>query len=174
MLELLIGLGLYYYFSNDEPAVIGKMHTHRFIPVFKQLPRDGGTKFNLGFTKGKSGVYIIKENGKIVYIGYSYSNLYKTITRHFQNWNHRYQRVVTYANLVHSNRYTIRVVFTSPNKAKKLEEALTTKYQPRDNDQIVFPEEYEEEEEIIKEHKKVVKEYESTDKWDYPPDWDDF
>lgn len=171
MIDILIGLGLYYYFSIDEKASIGKMNTHRFIPVFKRLPKDG-TKYNIGFTKGKTGVYIIKENGIIVYIGYSYTDLYPTITRHFQNWNHRYQRVVTYANLVDSNRYTIRVVLTHPNKAKQLEEALTTKYQPRDNYDIVFPDEFEEEALIEKQHKKVIAEYENTDKWDYPPDWD--
>ena len=34
----------------------------------------------------KSGIYIIKQNDKIVYVGQSGYNLYKTMYRHFQSW----------------------------------------------------------------------------------------
>jgi hypothetical protein len=45
-------------------------------------------KTNFGFTENKSGVYLIKSKrtNKIVYVGYSASNLYKTMYRHFQSW----------------------------------------------------------------------------------------
>jgi predicted GIY-YIG superfamily endonuclease len=79
---------------------------------------------------GKSGVYIIKENGKIVYVGYSASNLYKTMYRHFQQWNDRQQQRKVYTNPA---IVTVRVVLTPPSKADKLEKALIIKYKPRDN-----------------------------------------
>jgi excinuclease UvrABC nuclease subunit len=88
-------------------------------------------KTNLpGLTK-KSGVYVIKENDKIVYIGYSESNLYKTLYRHFQSWNHPFQEVITYAGK--RKNYSVRVVLCSPAKAARLERALIMKHQPRDN-----------------------------------------
>jgi hypothetical protein len=37
--------------------------------------------------KGKSGVYVIRERGVVVYVGESSANrLYETLTRHFQTW----------------------------------------------------------------------------------------
>jgi excinuclease UvrABC nuclease subunit len=93
---------------------------------------DGKTRFS--GTQGKTGVYIIRENEKIVYIGYSSRNLYKTMYRHFQAWNHSTQEVVTYAGKLKKHRYTIRVVTCEKSTAMKLERALIIKYKPRDND----------------------------------------
>lgn len=118
--------------KKDERQSIGKMHKTKFVPVFKSLEGDR-SKFNLKGTQGKSGCYIIKENGKIVYVGYSGSNLYKTITRHFQDWNDRSQDRITYDVSKYRKKYTIRIVFASPTKAKQLEKDLILKYQPRDN-----------------------------------------
>lgn len=81
----------------------------------------------------KSGIYLIKENNTIVYIGYSGTNLYKTMYRHFQQWKHRSQEVVTYAGKRH--KYTVRVVLCTPAQAARLERALIVKHQPRDNKQ---------------------------------------
>ena len=82
----------------------------------------------------RAGVYIIgkKINGKpqIVYVGYSATNLYKTMYRHFQNWNDTSQQRVTYKQL---SDVFIRVVFCGGQKAALLEEALILKYKPRDN-----------------------------------------
>jgi len=36
--------------------------------------------------KRSCGVYAIKENGRVVYVGSSRQRLYDTITRHFQRW----------------------------------------------------------------------------------------
>jgi excinuclease UvrABC nuclease subunit len=84
-------------------------------------------------TTKKTGCYIIKENDKIVYIGMSKTNLYKTLYRHFQTWHHSQQEVITYVNKLKSNRYTVRVVYCTPLQAEKLERALIIKYKPRDN-----------------------------------------
>lgn len=84
-------------------------------------------------TVNRTGVYIVKENNKIVYVGMSRTNLYKTLYRHFQQWNHSLQEVVTYANKLKRHRYTVRVILCTPLQAEKLERALIIKYKPRDN-----------------------------------------
>ena len=105
-----------------------KMKKSRFFKIYN---RD---KLNtaLGLRPGsQTGVYLIKENETIVYVGHSSSNLYKTFTRHFQSWEDRQHRT-TYANRS-SDKLTARVIFTTPAKARALEKALVLKYQPRDN-----------------------------------------
>ena len=80
----------------------------------------------------KSGVYMIKENNKIVYIGCSRKNLYKTVYRHFENWNHPAQDVVTF-NVNGKKKYTFRVIYCSVLQAQTLEKVLINKLKPRDN-----------------------------------------
>ena len=84
----------------------------------------------------KSGVYLIKEKdtGTIRYVGFSGSDLYKTMYRHFQQWDHPSQPVVTYANKPREN-YLVRVVYCTPKQAAALEELLIIKYKPVDNPQ---------------------------------------
>lgn len=44
--------------------------------------------------KGKSGVYVIRERGEVVYVGESHAGrLYETLTRHFQTVRHEAQEV---------------------------------------------------------------------------------
>ena len=44
--------------------------------------------------RGKSGVYVIRQNGEPVYVGASFSDrLYDTMTRHFQTVRHEAQEV---------------------------------------------------------------------------------
>lgn len=97
-------------------------------------PYLAGGKTRFAGLQGKTGIYIIRENKKIVYIGYSSRNLYKTMYRHFQSWNHKQQEVVTYANKLSRHRYTVRVVTCEKAAAIKLERALIIKHKPRDND----------------------------------------
>jgi hypothetical protein len=105
------------------------MKVFKFIPPYTA---DGKTKFP---ERGKTGVYLIKENGKIVYIGYSLNDLYKTMYRHFQTWNHTGQEVVSY-NAKGSDTYTVRVVYCTPSQADRLERYLIRKHKPRDNKYI--------------------------------------
>ena len=105
------------------------------MKVFKYIQpytADGKTKFP---ERGKTGVYLIKENNKIVYIGYSMNDLYKTMYRHFQTWNHSGQEVVSY-NHKGNDIYTVRVVYCSPAQASRLEKYLIKKHKPRDNAQV--------------------------------------
>lgn len=102
------------------------------MKVFKFWPpyqANGHTTFPE--TTNRSGVYLIREGEKLVYIGYSATNLYRTMYRHFQRWNHRGQEVVSYAGS--SKRYTVRVVLCTPAQAARLEKALIIKNRPRDN-----------------------------------------
>jgi hypothetical protein len=106
------------------------MKKFKFLPPYT----DKG-KCNFPEAKERSGIYIIKENAKIVYVGESGYNLYKTLYRHFQRWNHKYQEVVTYAAKLKQNKYTVRLVFCTAKQAIALEKALIIKYNPRDNEQ---------------------------------------
>lgn len=84
--------------------------------------------------RDRPGVYVIIENGVPVYVGMSKTDLYKTMYRHFQQWNDRTQVRVTY----NPNNPAIktRVVYTNtPNQAATLERALIIKLAPRDNPQ---------------------------------------
>jgi hypothetical protein len=102
------------------------MKQSKAIPPYNKL---GRANYPI---RGKSGVYIIYENDKPVYVGYSQSDLYKTMYRHFQNWNHTGQEVVSYLSLMDSNKYTVRVIYCTPKQATSLEKQLIIKYQPRD------------------------------------------
>lgn len=105
----------------------------QFVKLRAATPYNAKGGTNFPFLINKTGVYQIKENGKLVYVGYSAENLYKTMYRHFQKWNHRGQVVVTYADRMQQNRYTVQVTLCSPAKAMKLEKALILRYVPRDN-----------------------------------------
>lgn len=104
------------------------MKVFKFIAPYTA---NGKTKFP---ERGRTGVYLIKENGKTVYVGYSENDLYKTMYRHFQTWNHRSQEVVSY-NAKGNNNYTVRVIYCTPTQAGRLEKYLIKKHKPRDNAQ---------------------------------------
>lgn len=138
--------------------IAGRIQKIRYIPVYKELPTDGRPgKLNIGFAKGKSGVYLIKEDGVIVYVGQSSSDLYTTISRHFQQWIDNGRERITYDSNLHRYRYTVRIVFVSPTRALRLEEALIRKHRPRDNSfklhQIeLYPAEEMKQQEILQEY----------------------
>lgn len=105
------------------------------------------TTFNI---RNVPGVYLIYENDFLVYVGYSESNLYKTMYRHFQDWSTSKQ----YRAIYNPDKVLIRVIYTKTGgKAKKLETALIIKYKPRDNANLYLNFEADEKEE------KVFKEY---------------
>lgn len=80
--------------------------------------------------KTGAGAYIIAKKGEFLYVGYSETDVKKTMYRHFQTWNDKTQYRVTYSYL---KDIVCRVIFTTPKKAQRLEEALILKYKPRDN-----------------------------------------
>ena len=103
-----------------------KLFKSRNIPVYT---KDG--KSNIAFSRGKAGVYMIYAPfGQLRYIGFSGSQLEKTILRHFQSWEDNKQVRVSYAN---KDLYSVRIVLTTPTRAAALERALIVKYKPVDN-----------------------------------------
>lgn len=80
--------------------------------------------------RNRSGVYLIKLAGEIVYVGSSGSDLYKAMYRHLQVWE-TYLPVVTYVDSLKD--ITCRVIYCTPKQATALEIMLIRKYQPRDN-----------------------------------------
>ena len=81
------------------------------------------------------GVYIIRNKNQILYVGYSGTDLYKTMYRHFQKWNDKDQVRVEYKNI---KNLKVDIILTSTKiEASRLEKALIIKYKPRDN-----PEQY--------------------------------
>lgn len=96
-------------------------------------PYDDNGKANFGDMKNKAGVYLIKENGNIVYVGYSKNNVYRTMYRHFETWNHAGQDVITYKTRLARNEYKVRVIKCTPEQAMRVEAMLIFKYKPRDN-----------------------------------------
>lgn len=105
------------------------MKKFKFLPPYK---KPGQTSFPE--TQNRSGVYLVKENNRLVYIGMSARNLYKTLYRHFETWDHPSQVVVTYKSRLKKHKYTVRVVLCTPGQAARLERLLILKYNPRDND----------------------------------------
>jgi len=134
------------------------MKKYKFFPPYQ---RTGKTTFP--DTQQKAGVYLIKENDKITYIGYSAVNLYKTMYRHFQRWHHRTQEVVSYESRMKQNRYTVRVVLCTAIQAARLERALIKKHRPRDNENKY--KQYE----ITVADLSIVEKYEASEIWGDPP-----
>lgn len=84
--------------------------------------------------RNKAGVYIIYKSHKAVYVGFSRTDVYKALYRHFQKWNDPRQVRVTYSG---SNEHIkVRVIYCNTSiNADRLEKALIIKLKPVDNPQ---------------------------------------
>lgn len=112
------------------------MKTFERVSVYARKPKNGKPgKTNLPLFKKQMGVYKIFENGRLVYIGSSISNLYSTILHHFSGWqDSRSPSRITYKTKVPKNRYEIEVTVTkNATETYSLEEMLIAKHKPRDN-----------------------------------------
>jgi excinuclease UvrABC nuclease subunit len=104
----------------------------RALRKIKLYKKDGG--FNILHLKGKSGVYLIYQKNKLVYVGRSSTNrLYKTITRHFQQWNDKAQEGRISYHTDKKTDFSIKVYITKKADAYPLECSLILRYRPRDN-----------------------------------------
>jgi len=82
----------------------------------------------------RPGVYLIKENGRLVYIEHSKINMYRTMIRHFEYWSSTYGwNVTTYRDRLKRKKYTVKVILTTAAQAARMEKALIQKHRPRDN-----------------------------------------
>jgi len=117
------------FILQDKIKGIGELKVSKFYPVY--IKNKLNSRLGLLQSKKQKGVYILKKNNEIVYVGYSGSNLYKTLTRHFQSWEDRKQTRITYSK---SENIKARVILTTTaQQAAKLEKALILKYKPTDN-----------------------------------------
>lgn len=89
---------------------------------------------------GRSGVYVIRQRGRIVYVGESHKGrLYETITRHFQTWRRKkrwfagvfskHDPGLTYAR----DAVEVAVRVYPAAKAYEAQNALIRRLDPRDN-----------------------------------------
>jgi hypothetical protein len=95
--------------------------------LLEPYTKDGKTTFS---QRNKPGVYLIYKNGELRYIGMSENNLYRTMYRHFQNWDKSKQERVQYKYLA---GIKCRVIYCTAAQAIKLEKALIVKLKPTDN-----------------------------------------
>jgi len=94
----------------------------------KPYNENGKTNFKI---RHKAGVYLIFKAGEIRYIGFSRTDVYKALYRHFQTWKDPIQQRITYKNI---KGIKVRVVYcNTPKDADRLEKALIIKMQPPDN-----------------------------------------
>lgn len=105
------------------------MRRTKYLPPYTDT---GRTTFP---ARQRPGVYVIKKAGRLRYIGFSTTDVYKALYRHFQVWNDRSRpdpRVV-YRQLADVR---VRVIYTdNASQAARLERALIIRFQPPDNPQ---------------------------------------
>ena len=99
---------------------------------------------NYNLKQTGAGCYIIKKDGKVIYVGLSRIDVKKTMYRHFQQWN---DNRTTWAKLHFTNGYerttyvnedrakfSVKIIFTPDGReAGILEQLLIKKLKPRDN-----------------------------------------
>lgn len=118
------------------------MSTYRRTRLRPPYNPDGSTAFP---ARGVPGCYLIyKEHDDVVgvshelrYVGYSASDVYKALYRHFQTWNDKQvDRGERSERTVYSVRKDIRVrviYCRTAAQARELEKALILRYRPTDN-----------------------------------------
>ena len=117
--------------ENGMPEKI-KVHFSKWFEPYKSWQRTNYPKIT-----NKYGVYFIrkKSNLEIVYIGFSRSNLYKALYRHFQYYNdngsNNGQRRIYYDNAA---KYEVAILISSQKHAAKLEKHYIFEYRPKDCD----------------------------------------
>jgi len=105
-------------------------HTDFFSPY--STGKTGKRKANIS-TEKKAGAYVIrsKKTKEVIYIGFSGSDLYKTILRHFETWNDKHQQRYVYQ----PGSYDIMIIYAPAKDAALLEKKLINQLEPRDNRQ---------------------------------------
>lgn len=108
----------------------------KWFKPYKEL--NGKKVCSLDYTG--SGVYLIKENNIVVYVGRSLKDLKNTLYRHFQKWTdlrsdkqQNYIARVTYHGLNLDNFLVKVVICSNTEDVCALEEILIKALEPRDN-----------------------------------------
>lgn len=109
---------------------------YQFQPVFNGKC-SGGRKTSYPELKNNAGVYIIKEDGIVVYVGMSSSCAFKACYRHFYVWNDKrgnHYRT-TYIDTLDTKEYTIMIMPMDKTQAGDFEKSMIMALKPRDNRQ---------------------------------------
>ncbi len=120
--------GLAYIDSLEiQPSINGRiLYRSKWFKPYKNNKLTLPSKYY-----SKAGVYIIrsKQTKKPVYVGYSSNNLKRTLYRHFQVHNDRYQQRFVYDK----NKYEVKIYRTGSKTANRLEKFLIDKLKPKNN-----------------------------------------
>lgn len=88
--------------------------------------------------KDNPGIYIIKENNVVVYIGMSGSCVVESLYRHFYRWRDCYRGMgceyrTSYYDLLEVNKYEVAILLIEEKQVNEVERALIWSLKPRDN-----------------------------------------
>jgi uncharacterized membrane protein len=116
--------------ENGETEKI-KVHFSKWFDPYKSL-----NKTNFPKISNKHGVYFIrkKTTAEIVYIGFSRSNLYKALYRHFQWYNDSGSRDGRQRRTYYDNptKYEVMICVCAQKHAARLEKHYIFEYRPKD------------------------------------------
>jgi len=90
--------------------------------------KNNKTTFNI---RRVPGVYVVKTyEGQILYVGFSGTDLYKALYRHFQSWRDKRQQRVVFDR----ENVLVRVIYcNNATTAARLEKALIIRLKPSEN-----------------------------------------
>lgn len=127
-----------YVLKGLEPPFIGWMGTVKWYKPYEIFPnRANGyrSKTNIAFAQGQAGVYQIKKNGEIIYIGKG-ANVYKTCLRHFEAAEDGDNKQYYHKDYL-KHDYKVRITLCGNiERAGRIEAMLLRKHRPRDNKYI--------------------------------------
>jgi hypothetical protein len=107
------------------------LYKSNFINPYVKKPEGYKPAFAYDIFSKMAGVYIIKRGNDILYVGSSQVNLYKTLYRHFEIWNHKEQKVISYADDMEGIK--VRVFITHWETAPDWEKYFIQKLNPLHN-----------------------------------------
>lgn len=84
-------------------------------------------------SRGQSGIYIIREDEVIVYVGMSVSCVTEALYRHFYIYNDSHQQSRHFYSLDTLLNYDVFILVCTKDEAPKLERGLILSLEPRDN-----------------------------------------
>jgi excinuclease UvrABC nuclease subunit len=105
------------------------MKSTKFFPPYFKKGKLNKCSLKTSFQK-VAGVYIIKNlENKVLYVGYSSNNLYRTMYRHFQKHKDEQTR-----HIYGKYSVKVRIIKTTESQAFRLEKYLIKKLKPSDNE----------------------------------------
>jgi hypothetical protein len=115
---------------------MGTVQWRKPYAIFPSKANHYKSQSNIAFAQGKVGIYQIKKNGTIIYIGKG-ANVYKTCLRHFEAHEPYNANKQEYHKDYLRNDYQVRITLCGTmERAQRIETLLIRKHRPKDNKQI--------------------------------------